>query len=49
MKALDGLMGSSVWLYSLVIIGIFVVMQTIYFLLASMSYSKGLNRGTASA
>ncbi|GLX65914.1 ABC transporter permease [Paenibacillus glycanilyticus] len=49
MKALDGLMASSVWLYSLVIIGIFVVMQTIYFLLASMSYTKGLNRGTASA
>ncbi|WP_164775406.1 ABC transporter permease, partial [Paenibacillus glycanilyticus] len=49
MKALDGLMESSVWLYSFVIIGIFVVMQTIYFLLASMSYSKGLNRGTASA
>lgn len=48
MKALDTLMMSSVWIYSFVVIGIYFVMQTIYFLVASISYLKSMNRGTAS-
>ncbi|MFF2091853.1 FtsX-like permease family protein [Paenibacillus sp. NPDC058174] len=44
MKALDTLMGSSVWLYSFVVIGIFIIMQTFYFIIASVSYMKSINR-----
>ncbi len=40
MLALDNIMMSSNWLYSLVIVGIFVVMQSLYFLMASRSYMK---------
>lgn len=40
MSALDNIMMSSNWLYSLVIVGIFVVMQGLYFLMASRSYMK---------
>ncbi|WP_052350563.1 ABC transporter permease [Paenibacillus gorillae] len=44
MKALDALMASSVWLYSFVVIGIFIIMQTFYFIIASVSYMKSINR-----
>ncbi|MFF2480759.1 FtsX-like permease family protein [Paenibacillus sp. NPDC058071] len=47
MRALDRLMGSSIWLYSLLVVGIFVVMQTAYFLVASSSYLKAVNSGNA--
>ncbi|MFX3632055.1 MAG: ABC transporter permease [Candidatus Pristimantibacillus sp.] len=48
MKALDQILMSSVWIYSFVVIGIYIVMQTIYFLVASISYLKSMNRGAAS-
>ncbi|MFD2117693.1 FtsX-like permease family protein [Paenibacillus yanchengensis] len=44
MQSLDNIMMSSNWLYSFVIIGIFILMQYIYFLAASRSYMKGLMR-----
>ncbi|GKU80324.1 FtsX-like permease family protein [Paenibacillus sp. L3-i20] len=47
MAALDNLMETSNWIYSFVVIGIYVGMQTIYFLLASRSYMKSMIRGTA--
>lgn len=42
MKSLENIINSSTWLYSFVVFGIFLVMQFIYFLLASSSYMKGL-------
>ncbi|OUS72727.1 hypothetical protein B1748_24400 [Paenibacillus sp. MY03] len=47
MKSLDNMMGSSNWLYSFVVIGAYIVMQTLYFLLASGSYMRSLTRVTA--
>ncbi|REK75202.1 ABC transporter permease [Paenibacillus paeoniae] len=46
MFALDNLMNTSNWIYSFVVIGIYVGMQTIYFLLASNSYMKSMLRGS---
>jgi putative ABC transport system permease protein len=45
MKALDNMMGSSNWFYSFVVIGIYIVMQTLYFLVACSSYMKSMLRG----
>lgn len=45
MKSLDNLMGTSNWFYSFVVIGIYVGMQMLYFLLASNSYMKSMLRG----
>ncbi|MDQ6419858.1 ABC transporter permease [Paenibacillus sp. LHD-117] len=47
MVSLDNMMGSSNWLYSFVVIGIYIVMQTLYFLLASGTYMKSMLKGTA--
>ncbi|NIK78479.1 putative ABC transport system permease protein [Paenibacillus castaneae] len=47
MKALDNLMESSNWIYSFVVIGIYIAMQTIYFLVACSSYMKSMLRGAA--
>ncbi|MBD2868110.1 ABC transporter permease [Paenibacillus arenilitoris] len=45
MKALDNLLESSNWIYSFVVIGIFIAMQTLYFLVASRSYLNSMLRG----
>jgi len=45
MKALDNLMESSNWIYSFVVIGIYIVMQTLYFITACSSYMKSMLRG----
>ncbi|MCA0755537.1 hypothetical protein KP806_10775 [Paenibacillus sp. N4] len=47
MAALDNMMESSNWIYSSVIIGIFIVMQTLYFFIAWGSYMKSMLRGAA--
>lgn len=47
MRSLDNMMNTSNWIYSFVVIGIYVVMQTLYFLLASNSYMKSMLRGSA--
>lgn len=47
MRALDNIMNTSNWFYSFVVIGIYVGMQTLYFLLASGSYMKSMLRGSA--
>ncbi|RJX39367.1 ABC transporter permease [Paenibacillus pinisoli] len=47
MRSLDNMMNTSNWIYSFVVIGIYVGMQTIYFLLASNSYMKSMLRGSA--
>ncbi|MUT68550.1 FtsX-like permease family protein [Paenibacillus sp. NEAU-GSW1] len=49
MKALDTLMDSSVWVYSFVVIGIYVAMQSLYFLYSSVSYLKSVNRSGAAS
>ncbi|MBH5319219.1 ABC transporter permease [Paenibacillus sp. GSMTC-2017] len=46
MVSLDNMMMASNWSYSFVVIGIYIAMQTIYFLLASNSYMKSMLRGT---
>ncbi|MBN6188744.1 FtsX-like permease family protein [Aneurinibacillus sp. BA2021] len=43
LKALNNLLMVSNWIYSFVIIGIYMAMQTIYFLVASNSYIKSIN------
>jgi len=43
LKALNNLLMVSNWIYSFVIIGIYMAMQTIYFLVASNSYMKSIN------
>lgn len=45
MKALDNILESSNWTYSFVVIGIYIVMQTLYFLVACSSYMKSMLRG----
>lgn len=45
MKSLDNLMESSNWIYSFVVIGIYIAMQTIYFLFACGNYMKSMLRG----
>ncbi|MDQ0060726.1 ABC transporter permease [Paenibacillus harenae] len=45
MMALDNLMESSNWIYSFVVIGIYIAMQSIYFLFACGSYMKSMLRG----
>ncbi|WP_339204451.1 ABC transporter permease [Paenibacillus sp. FSL K6-3182] len=45
MKALDNIMESSNWIYSFVVIGIYIVMQTLYFITACSSYMKSMLRG----
>ncbi|MCR2806205.1 ABC transporter permease [Paenibacillus soyae] len=47
MRSLDNMMNTSNWIYSFVVIGIYIVMQTLYFLLASNSYMKSMLRGSA--
>lgn len=49
MMALDNMMESSNWLYSFVVIGIYIVMQTLYFLLASGTYMKTMLRGAVTS
>lgn len=49
MRSLDNMMNTSNWFYSFVVIGIYVGMQTIYFLLASNSYMKSMLKGSAAA
>lgn len=49
MAALDNMMESSNWLYSFVVIGVYIVMQTLYFLLASGTYMKTMLRGAATS
>jgi len=43
LKALNNLLMVSNWIYSFVIIGIYLAMQSIYFLVACNSYIKGIN------
>lgn len=43
LKALNNLLMVSNWIYSFVIIGIYMTMQTIYFLVACNSYIKSIN------
>ncbi|PES77736.1 ABC transporter permease [Bacillus cereus] len=43
LKALNNLLMASNWIYSFVIIGIYMAMQTIYFLVACNRYMKGIN------
>lgn len=43
LKALDNLLMVSNWLYSFVIIGIYIGLQTIYFLVACHSYMKSIS------
>ncbi|WP_339292434.1 FtsX-like permease family protein [Paenibacillus sp. FSL W8-0187] len=43
LKALNNLLMVSNWIYSFVIIGIYMAMQTIYFLVACNSYMKSIN------
>jgi putative ABC transport system permease protein len=47
MKALDNMLESSNWFYSFVVIGIYIVMQTLYFLVACSSYMKSMLRGAS--
>ncbi|CAM4313905.1 putative ABC transport system permease protein [Paenibacillus endophyticus] len=47
MKALDNMMQSSNWIYSFIVIGIYIAMQTIYFLVACSSYMKSMLRGAS--
>ena len=47
MRSLDNMMNASNWIYSFDVIGIYVAMQTLYFLLASNSYMKSMLRGSA--
>lgn len=47
MKALDNFLMLSSWLYSFIVIGIYVTMQTVYFLVACNSYMKNILRGAA--
>ena len=42
MKALDNLLQSSNWIYSFVVIGIYLAMQTVYFLVTCSSYMKSI-------
>ncbi|MNH35409.1 ABC transporter permease protein YxdM [compost metagenome] len=49
MQALDNMLGSSNWMYSFYIIGIFIAMQTLYFLIASRSYLKNILRTDAAS
>ncbi|MBG9789441.1 FtsX-like permease family protein [Brevibacillus laterosporus] len=48
MKALDNFLMLSSWLYSFIVIGIYITMQTVYFLVACNSYLKKILRGAAS-
>lgn len=47
MKALDNIMGSSNWFYSFIVIGIYIAMQTLYFLIACSSYMKSMLRSAS--
>lgn len=47
MKALDNMMESSNWIYSFIVIGIYIAMQTLYFLVACSSYMKSMLRGAS--
>jgi len=47
MIALDGMLGTSNWKYSFVVFGIYVVMQGLYFLLASRSYMQSIRKGSS--
>jgi putative ABC transport system permease protein len=49
MVALDNMLDSSNWLYSFVVIGIYIVMQTLYFLLASGTYMGTMLRGASTS
>jgi len=44
MKALDNILVSANWIYSFVVIGIFLLMQTIYFIVSCRSYMKSVIR-----
>ncbi|WP_010494253.1 FtsX-like permease family protein [Paenibacillus elgii] len=48
MKALDNLLHLSNWLYSFVVIGVYMAMQTVYFVVACRGYMKSVLRGAAS-
>jgi len=44
MKVLDNILMSSNWSYSFVVIGVYLIMQTIYFLLTCHDYMKSMMR-----
>lgn len=46
MLALDSLMTQSYWMYALVVFGIYVIMQTFYFIIASNSYMQSIGKGS---
>lgn len=48
MKALDNFLMLSNWLYSFIVIVIYITMQIVYFLIACNSYMKNILRGVAS-
>lgn len=45
MQALDNMLESSNWIYSFLVIGIYITMQTLYFLVACSSYMRSMIRG----
>ncbi|AJY75770.1 FtsX-like permease family protein [Paenibacillus beijingensis] len=47
LKALGDLLAAPVWMYGLLVIGIYVVMQTVYFLFSCSTYIHSIRRGTA--
>ena len=49
MIALDNLLMTPGWLYSLIVFAIYVVMQAIYFFIASSSYLHSIRKGTSVA
>ncbi|WP_409344117.1 ABC transporter permease [Paenibacillus sp. MBLB4367] len=48
MKALGNILMTDAWLYALVVIGIYIVMQSLYFLAARRSYLNKIVKGFAS-
>ena len=46
MLALDSLLGETYWMYAMIVFGIYVVMQIIYFIIASNSYLHSIGKGS---
>jgi len=42
LKALGNLLSASVWQYGIVVIGLFLLMQTIYFFLTKSMYTRAI-------
>jgi len=49
MLALDSLLQQTNWIYAMVVFGIYVVMQCIYFVIASSSYLHSIGKGSKTA